>query len=202
MRYVSNLVADEMTERAINKELSGRTSSRATALRGRDAELGAISEQLAAVRAGRGSVVLVEGRPGLGKSRLLDEGARIAARLRVGVGAAAAEPREGVVPMRPLMKALFEGEEPILKRSALPDLRASAEQFYWLMQEIETLLEQASVRTPLLVCLDDLQWADRATIAALRALPGWLGLTACRPPHAARQWSRPYSVGASASSTS
>jgi DNA-binding CsgD family transcriptional regulator len=76
--------------------------------------------------------------------------------------------------MRSLMKALFEGEEPILKRSALPDLRASAEQLYWLMHEIETLLEQASVRTPLLVCLDDMQWADRATVAALRALPAWL----------------------------
>jgi predicted ATPase len=116
----------------------------------------------------------MEGAPGLGKSRLLDEAARIAARLPVRVGAAAAEPRDSVVPMRPLMKALFEGEEPILERSALPDLRASAEQLYWLLHEIETLLEQAALRTPLLVCLDDMQWADRATVTALRALPAWL----------------------------
>jgi DNA-binding CsgD family transcriptional regulator len=163
-----------MTGPEISSEPSPRTSSRATALRGRDAELGEISEQLAGIRAGSGSIILVEGGPGFGKSRLLDEAARIAARLPVRVGAAAAEPRDSVVPMRPLMKALFEGEEPILERSALPDLRASAEQLYWLLHEIETLLEQAALRTPLLVCLDDMQWADRATVAALRALPGWL----------------------------
>jgi hypothetical protein len=112
------LIADEMTGPEISSEPSPVTSSRATALRGRDAELGEISEQLADIRAGSGSIILVEGGPGFGKSRLLDEAARIAARLPVRVGAAAAEPRDSVVPMRPLMKALFEGEEPILERSA------------------------------------------------------------------------------------
>jgi predicted ATPase len=39
---------------------------------------------------------------------------------------------------------------------------------------LETLLEEAALKTPLLVGLDDMQWADRGTIAALRALPAWL----------------------------
>ncbi|MEN3285135.1 MAG: hypothetical protein V7607_6275 [Solirubrobacteraceae bacterium] len=145
-----------------------------TALRGRDVELHAIGERLAAVRAGEGSIVFVEGRPGYGKSRLLEEAARMAGRLQVGVGAASAEPSDAVMPLRPLMRALFEGTSPLLDRAAVPDLSASPYQLYWLLHELEAMLEKASLATPLLLCLDDLQWADRGTVAGLRALAAWL----------------------------
>ena len=39
------------------------------------------------------------------------------------------------------------------------------------MQDIQALLERAALEQPLLVCLDDLHWADSGTAAALRALP-------------------------------
>jgi hypothetical protein len=44
------------------------------------------------------------------------------------------------------------------------------DQRYWLLQELEALLEEAALREPLLLVIDDLQWADGATLLALRTL--------------------------------
>lgn len=142
-----------------------------TPLRGRDQELDTIGEHISAARSSAGSVVTIAGDPGLGKTRLLDEAARISARIGMRFGYAAAEPAESVVPLSSLMTALFEGDEPLLDRSALKELHALPEQLYWLVQELEMLLEEAALAGPLCVCLDDLQWADGGTVAALRALP-------------------------------
>ena len=118
--------------------------------------------------------MLVEAGPGMGKSRLLAEGARIAGRMSFRVGSAAAEPVESVVELAPLMSALFDGAQPLFEREALQALHALPEQRYWLLQDIQALLERAALEQPLLVCLDDLQWADSGTAAALRALPARL----------------------------
>jgi hypothetical protein len=40
-----------------------------------------------------------------------------------------------------------------------------------MLQDIQALLEQATLRQPILICLDDLQWADSGTRAAIRTLP-------------------------------
>jgi hypothetical protein len=42
-------------------------------IRGRDTELSVLAERIAGARAGRGGVVVEEGPPGIGKSRLLAE---------------------------------------------------------------------------------------------------------------------------------
>jgi DNA-binding CsgD family transcriptional regulator/predicted negative regulator of RcsB-dependent stress response len=139
-------------------------------LRGRDEELERIGERLSAARSGIGSVVTVAGDPGLGKTRLLEEAARIARRAGVRFTYAAADPSESVVPLSSLMTAMFDGGDPLLDRSALKELRAQRER-YWLIQELGMLLEEAATSAPLCVCLDDLQWADGATVAALRVLP-------------------------------
>ncbi len=140
-------------------------------VRGRDAELTALGVQLDRVRSGVGAVVVVAGGPGMGKTRLLAEAVRMAGRMSFRVGSGAAEPGESVVELAPFMSALFDGAEPLLEREALPALHALPEQRYWLLQDIQALLERAALEQPLLVCLDDLQWADRGTAAALRALP-------------------------------
>src|SRR5919197_1386747 len=85
----------------------GQATSPAPIVRGRDAELASIGVQLHRVRAGAGAVVLVEGEPGIGKSRLLAEATRVARRLEFRVGAGAAEPGAEVVELAPLMTALF-----------------------------------------------------------------------------------------------
>jgi DNA-binding CsgD family transcriptional regulator len=140
-------------------------------VRGRDAELASIGVQLDRVRSGTGAVVLVEGEPGMGKTRLLAEAARVARRLGFRVGAGAAEPGPGVVELGALMTALFDGSPPLLERSGLRELHSLPEQRYWLLQDLQAMLERAALGGPLLISLDDQQWADGGTAAALRALP-------------------------------
>ena len=143
-------------------------------VRGRDAELTVLGQHLDRLLSGIGSVVLVEGGAGMGKTRLLGEVAAMARRLSIRFGGGVADPGDTVVQMSVLMEALFEGPSPILERSALGDAHASPEQRYWLLQDLEALLEGAALNDPLLICLDDVQWADSGTAAALRALPSRL----------------------------
>jgi DNA-binding CsgD family transcriptional regulator len=140
-------------------------------LRGRHAELASLHEHLSRLRNGVGTSWLIEGGPGLGKSRLVQQALSAAQQAGFAVGHGVAEPGDAAVPLAALMDALFEGPEPLLDRSALPDSHASREQRYWLLQDIQTLLEQAAMRQPILICLDDLQWADSGTCAAIRSLP-------------------------------
>jgi len=139
-------------------------------LRGRDTELAVLGQHLDQLLSGIGSVVLVEGGAGIGKSRLLSEVAGMAERLSVRVGFGVADPANSVVPLSVLMEALFEGRSPILERADLGDSHASPEQRYWLLQELDALIEAAALEAPLLICLDDIQWADAGTAAVLRAL--------------------------------
>jgi DNA-binding CsgD family transcriptional regulator/tetratricopeptide (TPR) repeat protein len=145
-----------------------------TALHGRDPELTLLREALSSLRSGTGVVVVIEGSPGIGKSRLLTEAVRMAGRMSARVGLGEADPSEAVVELAPLLRALFDGAAPLLERSALPAVRGGPEQRYWLVQDLESLLEGAAAAAPLVVCLDDLQWADSGTLAALRALPARL----------------------------
>jgi predicted ATPase len=140
-----------------------------------------LEEQIDAVRLGVGTVTLIEGAAGIGKSRLLEEARRIAIRLSFRVGAARAEPGDSVVELAPLLDALSADREPLLEPPILTR-PVSAEQRYWLLQDIQARLERAALEGPLLVCLDDLHWAGNGTAAALGSLPtrlaglpiGWL----------------------------
>ena len=143
-------------------------------VRGRDIELMALGKHLDQLLSGVGTVVLVEGGAGMGKSRLLAEIAAMARRLSIRVGVGVADPGDSMVQLSALMEALFAGPSPILRRAGLHDAHTSLEQRYWLLQDLEALLERAALEAPLLVCLDDLQWADSGTAAALRAVPARL----------------------------
>jgi len=143
-------------------------------LRGRDDEVASLHEHLARLRSGAGTSWLIEGGPGLGKSRLVEHASSAARGCGFAVGHGVAEPGDAAVELAVLMDALFGGPEPVLERSALADSRASREQRYWLLQDIQTLLEQTALRQPILICLDDVQWADGGTRAAIRTLPARL----------------------------
>ena len=140
-------------------------------IRGRDAELSVLGEQLDRVRSGSGAVLLIEGAPGIGKSRLVAEGVRMAERLSLPAGIGAAEPSDSVAELAPLLRALFDGPEPLLDRAELSSLREAPEQRYWRLQDLQSLLERAAADRPLLIFLDDAQWVDSGTAAALRAFP-------------------------------
>ena len=84
---------------------------------GRDGQLAALSEQLDRTRGGAGTVVLVEGDAGMGKSRLLDEAVAVARRRGFRIGIGVADPGDGMVELATLMAALFDGPDPILDRA-------------------------------------------------------------------------------------
>jgi DNA-binding CsgD family transcriptional regulator len=166
-----------------------KTVSRPSVLRGRDDALAELSATLDRVRSGDAcAVVLVEGAAGMGKTRLLEEAVSMARRMDFAVGQSGAEPGEGVE-LAPLMDALFEGDAPPLEPDALRDLPGLPEQRYWMLQELQALLERAALEQPICVALDDLQWADAGTAAALRVLTARLRglpiawLIALRPLH-------------------
>jgi len=155
-------------------QVYGAHTAMSNPLRGRDGEVASLHDHLARLRSGAGTSWLIEGGPGLGKSRLVEHAVSAAQRCGFAVGHGVAEPGDAAVELAVLMDALFGGPEPLLERSALGDSHASREQRYWLLQDIQTLLEQSALHQPILICLDDLQWADGGTRAAIRALPARL----------------------------
>src|SRR3989442_11734537 len=134
---------------------------------GRDGELALIRAELERLSDGAEGVVVVEGPAGMGKSRLLEEVAAIARSLGIRVGRSAADPSETVVELAALLAALFDGTKPLLDPSGLSALHARPEQRFWLLRDLQQLLERAALESPLLISVDDCHWADGGTVAAL-----------------------------------
>jgi len=142
-----------------------------TPLRGRSRETAAIDATLSDALGGRGGVVVIEGRAGFGKTRLLEEALSLAERAGLRSGLGRADVDDAAVSMSPLISACFGGASPLLRRDDLAVLRAVGADRYWLLLELEELLERAALEHPMLICLDDLHWADAGTVEALRSLP-------------------------------
>jgi len=140
-------------------------------LRGREGEFALIGELLTAAERGEGSILVVEGRAGFGKTRMLQSAVEQATSAGLRTGRGSAEDGSQAVPMMTLMSALFEGAEPLLDRTKLRELPSAQEQRFWLLHELAGLLEAAALEGPLLIGLDDLQWTDPGTLAAVRSLP-------------------------------
>jgi DNA-binding CsgD family transcriptional regulator len=138
------------------------------ALRGRQAELAVLRSALAESARGRGAVVLLEGEAGLGKTRLLATAAELGRTAGFTVAAGGAAPGERTLHMALITQALLRLPE--IGPAALPDLGAHPDQENWFLHELEMLLQERAQDAPLVVALDDLQWADRGSLDALRAL--------------------------------
>jgi hypothetical protein len=139
-------------------------------MRGRERELQAVTSLLERAKQGRSGTLLVEGKPGLGKSLLLGEAAAAARNIGFVLAAAAADDLTRYLPAGPLLAALGQ---PLYQTQ--PEARRSpAEAPFSLAEDIGQRLEGRARSAPLLVCLDDLQSADTATLLALRLLPAQL----------------------------
>jgi len=96
-------------------------------IRGRDADLALIGQRLEDVSAGRGGVMLVEGAPGFGKTRVLLETAHRAARLAIRCGHGLADPLDQIVDLAPVLEALFDTDPPLLNKKELNVVRAASQ---------------------------------------------------------------------------
>jgi DNA-binding CsgD family transcriptional regulator len=143
-------------------------------LRGRDSECAELGRLVAAAADGVGGIAIVEGAAGIGKSRLLAEAVQIAVDLGVQVAAGAADELDQVTPWAPLLRALSSTSPMLVSEADLAPLHALADRRLAVIECIRAALERASHRRPLLITVDDLQWADPATLLALGSLPAQL----------------------------
>lgn len=137
-------------------------------LRGRDREVLAVRDALDAVRGGRGACVVVEGAAGVGKSRLLAELDEMARRSGFDVVSVRADELDQYAAGAALQSALQSSDGSHHATAATDDQRL------WLLDSITDALEVRAQRAPVAVIVDDAQWADPATLFALRTLPGRL----------------------------
>ncbi len=158
---------------------------------GRELELERIDAALDSLDAGEPGWLVIEGEPGIGKSRLLAElRDRAEARGHIVLHGQAAEFERdrpfGVVveTIDPYLEAQLEGSlagAPERLREELgavfPSLRGSdgspaaiGDERYRSHRAARSLLELLAERKPLVIALDDLHWADEATIELLGAL--------------------------------
>jgi DNA-binding SARP family transcriptional activator len=146
-------------------------------LLGRTSELETLERAVQRALDSSFALLLIEGERGLGKTRLLDE---LAMRL-IGarVGRASCSQLEQHLPYVPLAAALrdalgdteFDPHRLQALGTILPELtlgkahRESAE-----LEALEALVELIDEHGPLVLLIDDLQWAEPATLAALHYL--------------------------------
>jgi DNA-binding NarL/FixJ family response regulator/predicted pyridoxine 5'-phosphate oxidase superfamily flavin-nucleotide-binding protein len=139
-------------------------------LRSRQPQVDLLRGQLNALGAGRGSVVLVTGPAGSGKTTLLAEAVSLAADSGILVFCSGGDPAARTVPLGAILDALVSADDPPVDPARLRELSQSPDQRFWLLRELQESLEKAAQRAPLLVVVDDLQWADAATASALVTL--------------------------------
>lgn len=120
---------------------------------------------------GQGAMLVVSGEGGIGKTALLREICDQASATRVAVGAGRAEEFDQIAAMAPVMLALRSGREPLLSHDGFAALARIQQQRLWVVDVIVDELETRAVRQPVVVCVDDFQWADPSSVFALGVLP-------------------------------
>jgi hypothetical protein len=148
------------------------------ALVGRDRELDAFAAALRAVNAGERPVLMLNGEPGIGKTRMLEE---LAARV-LAQGGVAAWGRMWEVAMTPafwpfiqVLSALETADDPAPLLGTL-EQRADASLRLARFGEVVRFLARRAAQAPLAILLDDLHAADPSSLQLLEyALPLLVG---------------------------
>jgi DNA-binding CsgD family transcriptional regulator len=139
-------------------------------IRGRAGELKVIGALVTAVAHGRGGVLIIEGPPGIGKSRLLTEVMARADKSGVRTLFGEAFEYQQTVPFFSLFMATLRADPPIGDADALRRLGGSEDLRYWVVDDLADAIHAAAAETPLAIVLEDIHWADNSTLLALRSL--------------------------------
>src|ERR1700739_4402006 len=137
---------------------------------GRGGELEVIGALVTAVAQGRGGVLVIEGPPGIGKSRLLTEVLALADKGGVRTLFGEAFEYQQTVPFFSLFMATLRADPPVGDADALRRLGGSEDLRYWVVHDLADAIHAAAAETPLAIVLEDIHWADNATLLALRSL--------------------------------
>ncbi len=142
-------------------------------LAGRAGELDTLWRVLHRLHAGTGGSVLIDGEPGIGKTRLLGELVAMAQADGVEVLESSCEAAQQTTPFAPLRRLV--GRRGILAddESTPGDNGVPGMQFR-VVEAFGNFVETVAA-SPLVIAVDDLQWADDATLLALRFLSGRIG---------------------------
>ncbi|WP_085369761.1 helix-turn-helix transcriptional regulator [Leifsonia sp. NCR5] len=164
-----------------------RSPASSASLIGREPDLEALRDELAAVADGQPRAVVIGGEAGIGKSRLVSEflseaasGATVLAGRSVDLGSDGAPYAPFTAILRQLVDAI--GLDAVLSAAGpgsgvlsvlLPELasadsvpaRTGAERLYEL---VTVLFENVSAAHPLVVAIEDIHWADTATLELVR----------------------------------
>src|SRR6202044_1695642 len=140
-------------------------------LRGRSEPMAsALSALRAAGQHGTSASVLICGPAGIGKTALLAELCEQATRMKIRVGWSKCDPIEQVWPGAPVIAALRAGPDPLTTAAEYKQIVGVVSEPLLLADRIASHLEELALVQPLLIAIDDLQWADRVSRFLLRSL--------------------------------
>jgi tetratricopeptide (TPR) repeat protein len=167
---------------------------------GRDVEIDRVTDAVRRAAEGLGSLLLISGEAGVGKSRLTSEAAAAARAMELMVLTGHSSEMEGAPPYEPLIEHIEQSVrigDPAALRAALgenapevaklmpelrhlyPDIQAPIEMppdqdRRYLMHGFGEFLERSAAGQPMLLIFEDLHWADDSTCIMLRHLAGRL----------------------------
>jgi predicted ATPase len=178
--------------RPITDEWYARAPSFESSLIGREAEWGTLVKVWKRVLRGSGQIVLIEGEPGVGKSRLAEEFLRWVVAQGGGVLRGHGYDGRAGIPYEPVVEVLREALAspglggtapewlsevtrllPELRQRfpAIPELTASESAEGWrLFEGVAQLMLSLAAERPLVVWVDDLHWCDGDSCNLLRLL--------------------------------
>ena len=142
------------------------------ALIGRGGELARLASMIRAAATGRGSAVLIEGEPGIGKSSLMRAALAEATDARCLVFWGSGDELGQALPLLPLLEALRVREMPdsprrsTIVRLLRGELAADrgADMASAMAEQLLALITEECAAQPTILVLDDLQWADQASV--------------------------------------